>query len=559
MPEFLLKLENSPVNNRRGDTMDSYILFNIPVDLDKLEWNIDIDGITRFPETGVQNLRLLNWYDNKHEVKFPWELSRCYFLVEIGIRYSLYKEKKYYNQFKSIINDWISQNPFLTGINWIVPMEAGIRAINWIWAAHFFTKPLDEDQEFLKHFTRSLVQHAEYIYHFPEKDFKGKGNNHLVADYSSLFILSLFLKDHRRAGRWMQTAYRGLIRTMDMQVMEDGAHFEQSIPYHRLVLELYGLATLIGIIQEVDFPHDYMQRLFSMFRYVKKYVNKKGIAPQVGDNDSGRVLFISDMKENDHYYLLHLANAIFDYQFSIPAKKIKYEMLISPAEARYPIDMAEENIHFSNINNCFLEGEDIEIMVNGADASGGVKSGHSHCDVGSIVMSFKGCEVIVDPGSYCYTFDKKERDKFRSYSSHNFFYVKEEMNYDLSDWPYFRNLCKDELDFLDVSPDKTRFVVKNGEFGFSKERYVRIEGKQVYFTDILDREFEQIFHLAPGIGVDNAGNILNNDKLIGKILTDGSIHYERYEYSPSYLVKQEALMVIIKSAGKVVTIFDFNK
>ena len=58
-----------------------------------------------------------------------------------------------------------------------------------------------------------------------------------------------------------------------------------------------------------------------MFEFTAAYMDKNGNAPQIGDNDSGRLLIFNALnnnpyeKEHDHSYLLNLGEHIFDYKF----------------------------------------------------------------------------------------------------------------------------------------------------------------------------------------------------------------------------------------------------
>ena len=45
--------------------------------------------------------------------------------------------------------------------------------------------------------------------------------------------------------------------------------------------------------------------------------------------------------------------------------------------------------------------------------------GHNHIDFGSISLSYGGCRLLNDPGTYCYTSDRERRDYDRSENTHN--------------------------------------------------------------------------------------------------------------------------------------------
>jgi hypothetical protein len=47
------------------------------------------------------------------------------------------------------------------------------------------------------------------------------------------------------------------------------------------------------------------------------------------------------------------------------------------------------------------------------------RSGHGHADALSIRLSHDGQRMLVDPGTYCYTYDDNERGGFRDTGAHN--------------------------------------------------------------------------------------------------------------------------------------------
>ena len=78
---------------------------------------------------------------------------------------------------------------------------------------------------------------------------------------------------------------------MEHQVREDGCGHEASIPYHRLVSELFVCGTQAGeSLHPGAFPAWYRERLDRMLDFTAAYTRPDGLAPQIGDNDDGRFL-----------------------------------------------------------------------------------------------------------------------------------------------------------------------------------------------------------------------------------------------------------------------------
>src|SRR5262249_44688260 len=87
----------------------------------------------------------------------------------------------------------------------------------------------------------------------------------------------------------------------------DGCDHEASIPYHRLVTELFicGLAAAEALVPDAVSDED-RERLDRMLQFVRDYTRPDGLAPQVGDADDGRFLPLLDYGRRDprsHHHL----------------------------------------------------------------------------------------------------------------------------------------------------------------------------------------------------------------------------------------------------------------
>jgi hypothetical protein len=101
---------------------------------------------------------------------------------------------------------------------------------------------------------------------------------------------------------------------MKFQVYPDGVDFEGSISYHRLVTELFLSTTLLSLKNGITFPEWYMDCLEKMIEFVMYYTKPDGTAPQIGDNDDGRLHILSNYGNGnrlDHRYLLSVGAVLF--------------------------------------------------------------------------------------------------------------------------------------------------------------------------------------------------------------------------------------------------------
>src|SRR5438309_1490022 len=77
---------------------------------------------------------------------------------------------------------------------------------------------------------------------------------------------------------------------IDRQVYPDGVDFEASVPYHRLVQELFLFPAMYLHACGLNISSRYCERLRSMARFTAAYSRSDGMSPVWGDNDDARVL-----------------------------------------------------------------------------------------------------------------------------------------------------------------------------------------------------------------------------------------------------------------------------
>ena len=79
-----------------------------------------------------------------------------------------------------------------------------------------------------------------------------------------------------------------------MQVLPDGADYESSVPYHRLVTELFlGAARLADHMRRAA-AAAFSDRVERMVAFLAAVLRPDGLMPQIGDADDGRLHVLSE-------------------------------------------------------------------------------------------------------------------------------------------------------------------------------------------------------------------------------------------------------------------------
>lgn len=273
-----------------------------PVELgSRIDWHTDFKTGCVWPPAYFADIEYNN-PDRPSDVKVPWELSRLQWLMPVGQAFLLTGEDRYASAVRDVLDQWIGANPCGASVNWSCTMEAALRVLSWTWFFHVFhDAPSWRDADFRFRFLRALYLHVEFTdRHIERSDVNG---NHYTADAAALVVGGLFFGEGHGPQRWQNEGWRILCEEMPRQVFADGVDFEASVPYHRLVTELFLWPAMYRTAQGLAVESSYIERLCAMARFSRTYCRPDGSVPLWGDADDARALSFGMQDINDHRYL----------------------------------------------------------------------------------------------------------------------------------------------------------------------------------------------------------------------------------------------------------------
>ncbi len=358
----------------------------------------------------------INDLDHPSDIKVPWELSRLQWLLPVGQRYVLSRNDDDATFTREIIEEWLSANPVCRGPNWICAMDVAIRAISMVWLFHACKdSPAWRDRIFLERFAKSLLVHGRFIE--GNLEYSDVNGNHLTADLAGLTVIGVALGGQGMAEKWISLAWDALCTELLEQVPADGVCREGSLPYHRLVAELFLIPALARQNVGLHVETDYIDRLRKMSEVVTAATVSNGTVPVWGDADDGRGLPLGGQDINDHRYLAE----ILDHFPKSPARPTHEETLwwMGPGTVKNSATTTPSSKSFVHAGVYILRDDKIRVFVDAGPVGMGGRGGHGHNDCLSIDVCVNGESLIVDPGSYVYTPDWQARNRYRSTAAHN--------------------------------------------------------------------------------------------------------------------------------------------
>ncbi len=345
------------------------------------------------------------------DIRTVWEMSRGAYFLPLARTFWRSGDPRYRDTFARHVGSWPAANPVGRGPNWTNPMEAAIRAANWVLALLVFAEADGVAPAFWQGMLANLFTTGLFLERYPEWHPVYRGN-HYVADGVGLAYLGALFRDTPEGQRWLRAGAQILGSEMQRQVHADGTSFEASVGYHRLVAELFAYGgevvrrNLPGAL-----PAEYDRRLQRMYDFIAAYLPESGEAPIIGDADDSR---------------LHAVSA---------------QGMLFPRRHRLglPVEIpaATESASFPQGGFYVLRhGADHLITRCGAVGLAGAGS-HDHNDHLSFELFVGGRRVVSDSGTYAYTRDLAQRFAFRGTAAHSVVQVaNEEQNLIVPERPW---------------------------------------------------------------------------------------------------------------------------
>ncbi len=488
-----------------------------------IPWDTDFKTNHRY--TGYsQDVKYLNM--DQDDPKVPWELSRFSFALVLGKAYWYTNDEKYAEKYVNLLLSWLESNPYDWGVNWICPMEVAIRPVNMIWGYFFFSSSPHFSNELKVRFIKTLIQHAHFILWNLEGNPYGNYNNHYYTNGFGLLCLGIFLR--KISKKWLKAGLKIITLETEKQLSKDGVHYEQSLGYHRLILDILMSSSILCKKNKIELPDSINSAIEKMLNFTLNCTRSDGSVPMVGDCDDGRLMGLTpDMSIHDHRASLAVGSVITQQE--------KFNIGGSIEEAFWLTGGPKSSIYLRNLKKSALPQQSKAYSDAGyyimrsksthVIADCGPYGYHGHNDILGFELYAFDTAMIIDPGTYAYSSSYKWNKYFKSTYSHNvlgidgsestpfkkgeFWGIDKKNTYKVSTWE-----SKSEHDLLSAE----HYNYSHIKEGLTHKRSMRLSKDDDIFV-IEDEVFGgnihtviQIFNLAPSFDVE----VINNRRVVFK-------------------------------------------
>ncbi len=485
-----------------------------------INWHTDFRSGYRWPVEHHTRLELFPPASSA-DVCVPWQLNRFYHAVRLGQAYLYTRHEPYAQEIIDQVQDWIEHNPYEFGINWARPMEVAIRAVNWVWAYYCIIESTSLNTNFLTLWLASLQEHGSYLLKHLDDNWPFPGQ--VLANLAGLIYLGVLFPEFPDSARWRAIGMGRFWTELEQRVYPDGMHSEGSLAYHAFATEIgLGVAALC-VVNDIDIPETARARLASMLDVIMTYLQPDGTAPPLGDTLDDHLISLSVYEDAargrlDQRHLLALGSLVLERHHN------EWAGYVNPAERGWSIAAGDswqdafwyfasdaaarltdvithttkrpENIppdtwidvktgirvqaralRAQPITLDDLTGSrgleasgiyvmrhrDIHMVVDAGGTGPAEMASHAHNDTLSMTLWAYDRPLLIDPGTFLYSSNIEEHNRFRSTAAHNTLQVGDAEISALTDQYYLpgseahttvhRWISEEGFDLLDASHD----------------------------------------------------------------------------------------------------------
>ncbi|MDX2358771.1 heparinase II/III family protein [Dietzia sp. PP-33] len=338
------------------------------------------------------------------DVKFVWEAGRHRDLVVLARAAVLDPDGVWMNHLIEMLERWVAECRPERGVNWYSSLELALRAIAW---AQVIALVGDGIAETLRgQLDHQLMASARHIFVELPYTVSSMKNNHLLGDGLGLVVLGMMFPEQGK--RWRRIGDRLMLAQLRRHMHSDGSMIEDSLSYHRFVLEMLAVRQLLG-----GAPVEIERALEGAGLHLVRLGVFDGPVPQFGDWDEGRVLADS-ASAGSTAGSAWAALALSGYE--VPAERFdEYD------ELAWYVTSKGDGHELPRRERDWVRAGDF-IRADSDDRRIWFKTGsgqsHQHADVSSVWILEKGRWLVQDPGTGTYNGPLQIRNGFRTSAAH---------------------------------------------------------------------------------------------------------------------------------------------
>lgn len=245
------------------------------------DWNTVGTGTARWPSPYWWQIDIRT-EERLGDVKWAWEIGRHRDLVVLARAAFVRPGERWAGELVRRLRWWFEATPTEHGVHWYSNLEIALRVVAWMQVYALTSEILPQDVR--DAMARDVARARRHVLVDLPYTVSSMRNNHLLGDALGLAAIGEFTGPGG-SGRSVALAERAFTAQRERHMRPDGSMIEDSVSYHRFVLEMLAIKHLLG-----DRLPGTTGALRGAARHLHRLGALDGPVPQWGDWDEGRVL-----------------------------------------------------------------------------------------------------------------------------------------------------------------------------------------------------------------------------------------------------------------------------
>ena len=227
------------------------------------------------------------------DIKYIWEPARFSFAYKLARAYYVSGNEKLPEKFWEIAENWIIENHPNSGPNWKDGQEISLRIMAWCFALNAFKYSPASTPERIFKLVGAIATQASRIDR-GHKYAELQRNNHVISEGVGLWTVGLLFPELSDSKRWYDRGIKILSKAADAQIADDGSYIQNSMNYHRVMLDNYLWVLSLAKAFNRNIPEKLKSKVQRAAEFIYHFQDKEsGHVPNYGNNDGALVLPIS--------------------------------------------------------------------------------------------------------------------------------------------------------------------------------------------------------------------------------------------------------------------------
>lgn len=360
----------------------------------------------------------INWLKiANNDDEYLFMKNRHSFMYTIAQAYFLTKNEKYAKAIIKQLNWWLIQRYDLNGLESKVNrcLDKGIRVSNWIKIFVLIQKSRYVSKNWMTKIYKVMKEHAVDMFQkYPVHHILS--NHGLIQNQGLLDLRANYPKWKIWTKEMDKTLVSRIKKNIEIQILPDGIHWEQSPMYH--VWALLSLISIHSNFKKLNWTleSNYTKQIESLVWGIIKFIKPNRNQPMQSDSDDSNlesVLQMATIQFNNPYFKYLCSNKL-DLDILITKNLTDIERYWKIKRKKIPFN----SVACEESGNYYLRSgyraKDSYLSFR----NGQYGSGHAHSDPNNISIFANGVDWISNTGRYTYK-ESKERLMFKSAKYHN--------------------------------------------------------------------------------------------------------------------------------------------